>query len=121
MGLAGWYGIPLTGPSVSAPTIILTLAVADSIHFLVTMFYNMRHGMEKREAIIESLRINLQPIFLTSITTAIGFLSMSFSDAPPFRDLGNIVAVGVIFAFFSILFLPALMSLLPVRVRKLET
>ena len=30
MGLAGWYGIPLTGPSVSAPTIILTLAVADS-------------------------------------------------------------------------------------------
>jgi predicted RND superfamily exporter protein len=118
MGLAGWYGIPLTGPSVSAPTIILTLAVADSIHILVTMFYNMRHGMNKREAIIESLRINIQPIFLTSITTAIGFLSMNFSDAPPFRDLGNIVAVGVVFAFFfSILFLPALMSLLPVRIK----
>ncbi|MFQ5587006.1 MAG: RND family transporter, partial [Thermodesulfobacteriota bacterium] len=91
---------------------------ADSIHFLVTMFYNMRHGISKREAIVESLRINLQPIFLTSLTTAIGFLSMNFSDAPPFRDLGNIVAVGVTFAFlFSILFLPALMSLLPVRVR----
>ncbi|MCP3677747.1 MAG: MMPL family transporter [Deltaproteobacteria bacterium] len=118
MGLAGWYGIPLTGPSVSAPTIILTLAVADSIHFLVTMFYNMRHGMSKREAIVESLRVNVQPIFLTSITTAIGFMSMNFSDAPPFRDLGNIVAVGVLFAFFfSILFLPALMSLLPVRIK----
>ncbi|MFQ5329133.1 MAG: RND family transporter, partial [Thermodesulfobacteriota bacterium] len=118
MGLTGWYGIPLSGPSVGAPTIILTLAVADSIHFLVTMFYNMRHGMEKREAIVESLRINLQPIFLTSITTAIGFLTMNFSDAPPFRDLGNIVAVGVIFAFlFSILFLPAVMSVLPVRIK----
>ena len=118
MGLAGWYGIPLTGPSVSAPTIILTLAVADSIHILVSMFFSMRQGMSKKEAISESLRINLQPIFLTSITTAIGFLSMNFSDAPPFRDLGNIVAVGVMFAFFfSVLFLPALISLLPVRIK----
>ena len=118
MGLAGWYGILLSGPSVVSPTIILTLAVADSIHILITMFYEMRHGKAKREAIIESLRINLQPVLLTSVTTAIGFLSMNFSDAPPFRDLGNIVATGVIFAFlYSIFFLPAMMSVLPVRVK----
>jgi predicted RND superfamily exporter protein len=67
---------------------------------------------------VESLRINLQPIFLTSLTTAIGFLSMNFSDAPPFRDLGNIVAMGVMAAFFiSITLLPALMLILPVRVK----
>lgn len=118
MGLAGWYGILLSGPSVVSPTIILTLAVADSVHILVTMYYEMRQGRTRKEAIIESLRINLQPIFLTSITTAIGFLSMNFSDAQPFRDLGNIVAVGVMFAFlYSIFFLPAMMSALPVRVR----
>ncbi|MCJ8273924.1 MAG: MMPL family transporter, partial [Psychrosphaera sp.] len=44
MGLAGWLGFFLTGPSASAPTIILTLAVADCIHILSTMFYEMRHG-----------------------------------------------------------------------------
>lgn len=118
MGLAGWLGIPLTPPSASSPTIILTLAVADCVHVLVTFLHGMRKGMDRQAAIVESLRINMQPIFLTSLTTIIGFMSMNFSDAPPFRDLGNIVAMGVGVAFIcSITFLPALMSVLPVRVK----
>jgi predicted RND superfamily exporter protein len=95
MGLAGWLGILLTPPSVTAPTIILTLAIADSIHILITMLQQMRRGADKRTALVESLRINFEPVFLTSLTTFIGFLSLNFSDAPPFRDLGNITAIGV--------------------------
>jgi len=118
MGLAGWSGILLTPPSASAPTVIMTLAIADSIHILVTLLQEMRRGSSKQDALITSLRINLQPVFLTSITTAIGFLSMNFSDAPPFHDLGNIVAMGVTAAFlFSVLFLPAMISVLPIRAK----
>ncbi len=118
LGLAGWAGMLFTPPSASAPTIILTLALADSIHILVTMFQEMRRGLNQKAAIIESLRINLQPVFLTSVTTAIGFLSMNTSDSPPFRDLGNMVAMGVIAAlFYSVLFLPAMMSIVPVRIK----
>ena len=118
MGLAGWLGIKLTPPSAVAPTIILTLAVADSVHLLVTLFGAMRGGMTKRDAIVESLRVNFHPVFLTSLTTMIGFLSLNFSDAPPFRDLGNITSMGVIAAwFYSVLFLPALMAVLPLRVK----
>ncbi len=117
MGLAGWTGFFLTGPSASTPTMVMTLAVADCIHILTSQFYEMRRGTEKREAILRSLRINFQPIFLTSITTAIGFLSLNFSDAPPFRDLGNMVAVGVMLAFvLSISLFPALLSLLNFKV-----
>ncbi len=117
MGMAGWFGIALTPPSASAPTIIMTLAVADSVHFLISMLALMKKGMEKNEAIVESLRINMGPIFLTSITTAIGFLAMNSSDAPPFHDLGNITAMGVMFAFiFSVTFLPAWVAVLPVKV-----
>lgn len=122
MGSTGWLGIKLTPPSASAPTMILTLAIADSIHFLATMLFQMRQGMTRQEAIVESMRINFHPIFLTSITTAIGFLSMNFSDAPPFRDLGNITAMGVIYAFIlSITFLPALLSLLPIKASKAQS
>ncbi len=122
MGLAGWAGLFLTGPSASTPTMVMTLAVADCIHILTSQLYDMRHGMEKREAIMNSLRINFQPIFLTSITTAIGFLSLNFSDAPPFNDLGNMVATGVMLAFLlSISLFPALLSLLPFKVSKQET
>ncbi|MCG6864723.1 MAG: MMPL family transporter [Thiogranum sp.] len=117
IGAAGWLGIQMTPPSASAPTMIMTLAVADCVHLLVTFLQRMRSSGNKAGAMVESLRINLQPIYLTSVTTAIGFLSMNFSDAPPFRDLGNIVAIGVIAAFvYSVALLPALMLALPVRV-----
>nr|VFK16125.1 MAG: MMPL family protein [Candidatus Kentron sp. LFY] len=66
------------------------------------------------EPTVPAAHTNLQPISLTSLTTAICFLGVNFSGAPPFRDLGNIVAMGVIIAFvLSITFLPALMAILP--------
>ena len=116
LGAAGWMGLQLNTASAVAPTIILTLAIADSVHILVAMFHKMHEGKGKADAIAISIQQNLHPVFLTSITTVIGFLTMNFSDAPPFRDLGNIVAVGIAAAFFySVLFLPAMMSLLPGR------
>ncbi|MCK5830919.1 MAG: MMPL family transporter [Methylococcales bacterium] len=118
LGITGWIGWSLSPSSAISPTIILTMAVADCVHILVTQLHNMRIGHEKKKAIQESLRVNFQPVFLTSITTAIGFLSMNFSDAPPFRDLGNMVAIGVILAWIlSITFLPAMMTILPVKVK----
>ena len=118
MGIAGWMGIELTAPSSATPIMIMSLAIADSIHILITMLQNMRIGMGKKEAIVESLRVNFMPVFITSLTTVIGFLTMNFSDAPPFHDMGNITAIGITGAFiFSILTLPALMSILPVRVK----
>ena len=121
MGLTGWLGIMLTPASANAPTIILTLAVADSIHILATMFHQMRRGHERHAAIAESIQINFKPVMVTSLTTAIGFLTMNFSDAPPFRALGNIVAMGILAAFlYSIFFLPALMAVLPFKVKTIE-
>lgn len=119
MGLSGWMGIKMTPSSSTAPTIILTLAIADSIHIIVSMLAMMKKGMTKNEAIVESLRVNFQPVFLTSLTTAIGFLSLNFSDAPPFRDLGNITAMGVVAAFiYSVTFLPAVLALLPIKTKQ---
>ncbi len=121
MGLGGYLGFPITPPSASTPTIVLTMAIANCVHILVTMLHEMRMGREKKAAIVESLRINMQPVFLASVTTALGFLSMNFSDVPPFQHLGNMVAIGVVASFFlSVTFLPALMSVLPVRVRPVE-
>jgi len=122
MGLAGWLGITMTTASGVAPTIILTLAVADSVHILATVYRFLNMGKSKRDAVRESIRINLQPVILTSVTTAIGFLSMNFSDAPPFRDLGNIVAMGVMAALlYSVFFLPALLVVLPIKSKRENT
>jgi len=121
IGISAWLGIDITTASANAPTMILTLAVADAIHILASFFQQMQAGKDKAAAMIESLRINQQPVFLTSITTIIGFLSLNFSDSPPFRDLGNIVAIGVAGAWiFSVCLLPALVVALPFKVKAID-
>lgn len=122
MGLGGWLGFAISGPVSAAPTIILTMGVADCIHVLMTTLFVMgAHDMNKRDALVESLRINFNPVFLTSFTTMIGFLAMNSSEVPPFRTLGNIVAMGVVAAWvYSITFLPALVAVLPMRARSVN-
>ncbi len=118
MGLAGYAGIKLTPISICAPTIILTLAIADSVHVLMSMLELMREGKDKLTALKESIFINFLAVTITSLTTIIGFLTLNFSDAPPFWDLGNITAMGIAAAWmFSLLFMPAVASLLPFRVK----
>lgn len=117
VGFVGIMGIKLTPPSAVFPTMLLTLAVADSIHILTTYLQKVRRGgLEKREALAESMRLNFMPVFITSITTIVGFLTMNFGDVPPFWDLGNITAFGMFMAFFySVTTLPALMAIFPMK------
>ena len=116
-GMIGWLGIPGTPPVLNSGIMIMTLAVADCLHVSTTYFQNLRLGEDKRTAITESLRINFQPIFLTTITTIIGFLSLNFAEGPPFQDLGNVVAIGIAMAFvLSLTVLPALLYILPTTV-----
>ena len=118
VGFSGWIGVLLTPVSAGAPTIVMTIVVANAVHILVTMIHGMRAGMEKRDALIESLRVNIQPVVLAAVTTVTGFMSMHFSDVPPFHDLGNMVAVGVITTLIlSMAFLPWLLMFLPMRVK----
>lgn len=119
MGFAGWIGTVFTPVNAGVPLIIMTIAVADSIHIVTAALAGVGRGLDKNEAIIDSLRLNAWPVFLTSVTTAGGFLTLNASDSPPFHVLGNLVAFGVLFAFiYSMTILPALLSILPLRARR---
>ena len=121
MGTTGYIGLPLSAMSTSGPIIILTVAVANCVHVLVSFVHGLRKGETKTEAMDESLRINLQPVFLASATTAIGFSSMNFSEVPPYAHLGTIVSLGVVFSFIlTVTFMPAVMTLLPSRRKQLD-
>ncbi len=121
MGLFGWLGFTMTPPTGFVPTAILTIAVADSIHILISYYYELNHGKSKFEAIQEALRINFSPVFITSITTVIGVLCLNASDSPPYRDMGNMIATGVFFAWlYSVTFLPAMLALMPTPKGKIE-
>lgn len=119
-GIMGWAGLQLDQASASAPVIIMTLAIADCVHVLISAFQEMSAGRSRHDALVESVRVNAGPVFLTSLTTAIGFLSLNFSDTPPFRELGNFAAVGVAVAWImSMTLLPAMLAIVPLRSRRL--
>lgn len=118
LGIGGYLGLPISPPSASSPTIILTVAIANSVHILVSYYQSFSQCLNKSAALIESLRVNIQPVFIASFTTMLGFLSMNFSEVPPFRHLGIFVAIGVISSFFlSVTLLPALLSYLPITAK----
>ena len=114
MGLGAWVGLPFSPPISPAPTIVLMIVVANCVHLLVALRQRLQAGDSRHDAIVEAIKLNLYPIFLASLTTTLGFLSMNFSEVPPYRHLGNFVAFGIISSFIlSVTFLPALLSLLP--------
>jgi predicted RND superfamily exporter protein len=116
MGIAGMMGVKLTPTSITATTVIMTLAVADCVHIVVSIMQGLRQGENKQQAILHGIKSNMLPVFITSLTTAIGFLSLNFSDSPPYHDYGNITAIGVSLAFLlSVTFLPAFLAIFPLK------
>ena len=121
MGLAGWNGVVFSPTNAGVPIIVMVIAIADSIHIVTSVLLGMRRGLDRTAAIVESIRINAYPVFITSVTTAIGFLSLNASDSPPFHVLGNYVAFGVLCALiYTMTLLPALLSILPLRARRVQ-
>ena len=118
MGMIGWTGAVLNAANSTVPIIIMTLAIAHSVHIITTVTSGMGRGLGREAAVVESLRDNTWPVFLTTATTVIGFLSLNFSDSPPIRVLGNLVAFGMLAAYvYSMTLLPALLLVLPLRAR----
>lgn len=114
MGLAGWAGIKLTPATGPVPIVIMTVALVDSVHLLTGYFAALANGKDRLNAARFSVSHNMRAILLTSLTTAIGFLALNFSDTPPFREFGNIAALGTFMALLlSLALLPALLQLGP--------
>ena len=121
LGFAGWNGVVFSPTNAGVPIIVMVIAIADSIHIVTSVLLGMRRGLDRNAAIVESIRINAYPVFITSVTTAIGFLSLNASDSPPFHVLGNYVAFGVLCALiYTMTLLPALLSILPLRARRVQ-
>ncbi len=122
LGFAGWLGLVLSPTITVMPVVVMVIAIATSVHVITIALANMRRDPDRNAAIAGSLRTNAWPVFLTSVTTAIGFLSLNASDSPPYRELGNLVAFGVLCVlFYSMTLLPAMLSILPLRTRRVRS
>ncbi len=114
MGITGFIGYELSMISFMSIQVLLAIGIADSIHLLSVFYRELHHGKTRKESMVISLKMNFLPCLLTSVTTAVGFITLLTSVSPPIRVLGVMVAIGSLFAFvITVTLLPALTSVLP--------
>jgi len=95
------------------PTIMFVVGMSDVIHILSKYLEELRYGKDKISAIQKTMKEVGLATFLTSLTTAIGFLTLLTAGIRPIREFGVYTAVGVMLAFIlAITFLPALLFFL---------
>jgi predicted RND superfamily exporter protein len=116
VGTVGWAQVPFNQISNMGPLVVFMIAMADAIHLVSVYLQGLHKSLSKFEALRESLRVNIQPVTLATVTTAMGFLSLNYCASPGIYGFGNVVAMGVVWAFLvTFTLLPALILLLPVK------
>ena len=116
MGIGGWFGYSINNMTSIVPQILIAIAVADSVHILVSYFRALKRGATRITAAEYSLSKNYVPTLLTSVSTAIGFFSFSQAAIVPIKQLGTMAGIGTLLAWlFTYYVVGPLMVLLPIK------
>ncbi|HPE96455.1 MAG TPA: MMPL family transporter [Chitinophagales bacterium] len=114
LGLLGLTHRTLNVMSSLYPIIIIIVGISDMVHFVTRYQTEREAGFHPRRALGRMLQDVGFATFLTSVTTAIGFLTLLSSPIPPIREFGILAAAGVLLAYLvTLLFAAPMMMLLP--------
>jgi len=118
IALMGWSGVPLKLPTQILPSFILAVGIGDSVHILSIFYRRYDHTGDKNEAIRYTLGHSGLAVVLTSLTTAAGLFSFSTAELGAVAELGTFGGAGALFAMtYSLLLLPLLLSIFPLKQR----
>ncbi len=113
-GLMGLTGITVNNVTTIVIPLVMALALSDTVHIFSHMDRSLLERFKDETRALSHVisKVGL-PCFLTSLTTAIGFLSLSVSEIPPIKEFAWIASAGMVFEFvFSFFFLPPLILFL---------
>ncbi|MBN3040735.1 MAG: MMPL family transporter, partial [Candidatus Omnitrophica bacterium] len=99
MGLLIGLGFPVHIMSSMIPIFLMPIAVLDSVHILSEFFDKYRRFKDKKTAILHVMQELFTPMLFTSLTSAVGFFSLSFSPIPPVQTFGVFVSIGIMLAW----------------------
>ena len=108
------FEVPLNSITSALPVFLISIGVADGIHMFSEYRDNRLEGHPREKAVSLMLEKLALPVTMTSITTAVGFFSLTVSDIIPILTFGIFVAIGTLLAMvLSLVFIPALLMVLP--------
>lgn len=97
------------------PTVLMVVGISGVVHFLSKYLQELRNGKEKFEALHKTWKEVGFALFFTSLTTIVGFASLTTSNIPPIITFGLYTAIGVAFCLIlSLFFMPSILYLMKV-------
>lgn len=115
------FGYKLNNFTANMPIFVVAIGIADAMHLYWIYLMGRKKGLDNHEAIHYSLEQNFLPIFLTSLTTAVGFASLGVSEIVPIKTLGIATASASILAFIlTIVFVPACLAIINPKIKEKE-
>ena len=99
LGTMGMAGKPINLMTVLMPTIMFVVGMSDVVHIISKYLEELRKGKNKISALKTAFKEVGLATFLTSVTTAIGFLTLTTSGIGPIVSFGLYTAIGVFLAF----------------------
>ena len=100
MGLYAALGRQLNMVTMALPTLVLVIGIADCVHLLRSVA-RQDNSASRQARVTSGIAQVIGPCFVTSITTAAGFLALTTSSLPVVQDLGLFGAVGMLSAFIT--------------------
>lgn len=114
-------GYKMNNFTANIPVFVVAIGIADAMHLFWIYLLGRKKGMDNHAAIHYSVEKNFLPILLTSLTTAVGFASLSISNVIPIKTLGIATANAALLAFvLTILFVPAMLAIVNPKVKAKE-
>lgn len=109
-----YLGQKLNNFTINIPIFISAIGMADAIHLYIAWISNRQNTRDKKIALELSIKKNILPMSLTTLTTTIGFLTLASSQIVPVSTLGIAIGIGSISALiFTLLLAPALILIIP--------
>ena len=123
MGLLIGLGFTVHIMSSMIPIFLMPIAVVDSVHIMSEFADNYREGADAKAVISKTVEHLFTPMLFTSLTSAIGFVSLLLTPIPPVQIFGIFVGFGIVLAFLlTIVLIPAyVVRMNPVSLDKLAT
>ncbi|HEC82718.1 MAG TPA: hypothetical protein ENI53_02405 [Thermoplasmatales archaeon] len=103
-GTMGLLPVEFAPTVVAVLPLLAALGVAYSLH-MINYFMELVDKMKRRDAIKKTINTTGKAVFLSAITTIVGFASLLTSDMPPIENMGLAFFIGVLYCFISTMIL----------------
>lgn len=108
MGLMIGMGFTMHIMSSMIPIFLMPIAVVDSVHIMSEFADAYRPGANAKIIVSRTVKHLFKPMLFTSLTSAVGFLSLMLTPIPPVQIFGAFVALGILLAFvLTLVLIPA--------------